>query len=105
GGSLLWREARIDGQDGRDWAARAVARLRELGARVFASTTAFGRYEHGLTGLAEQQDGGRAHQLWRVRAAQTVLATGAIERGLPFADNDRPGVMSAEAGLHYLNRF
>lgn len=105
GGSLLWREARIEGLSGRDWAAQAVARLRELGARVLTRTTAFGRYEHGLTGLAEDRGEGRAPRLWRVRAAETVLAPGAIERGLPFADNDRPGVMSAAAGLHYLNRY
>jgi hypothetical protein len=30
-------------------------------------------------------------RLWRVRARQVVLATGAIERPLVFADNDRPG--------------
>src|SRR5690606_10892177 len=48
---------------------------------------------------------GRAPRLWRVRAAETVLANGAIERGLPFANNDRPGVMSAMAGLHYLTRY
>ncbi|RWC49824.1 MAG: FAD-binding protein [Mesorhizobium sp.] len=105
GGSLLWREARIDGLEGRDWAAQAALRLASLGARMFARTTAFGRYEHGLTGLAEYRGDGNAPQLWRVRADETVLATGAIERGLPFADNDRPGVMSAEAGLHYLRRY
>ena len=105
GGSLLYREARIGGQEGRDWAAQAIARLRDLGARVMLRTTAFGRYDHGLTGLAEDLGEGHAPRLWRVRAAETVLATGAIERGLPFANNDRPGVMSAMAGLHYLTRY
>ena len=33
-----------------------------------------------------------------------VLATGAIERPLLFANNDRPGVMSADAALAYLRR-
>lgn len=47
GGSLLFREARIDGLEGCDWAKQAVARLRERGARVLLRTTAFGRYEHG----------------------------------------------------------
>ena len=105
GGSLLYREARIEGLPGRDWAAQAVARLRDLGAEVMTRTTAFGRYEHGLTGLAEERGDGHAPRLWRVRAAETVLATGAIERGLPFANNDRPGIMSAMAGLHYLTRY
>jgi sarcosine oxidase subunit alpha len=33
-----------------------------------------------------------------------VLATGAIERPLPFANNDLPGIMSADAALIYLRR-
>ena len=36
-------------------------------------------------------------RLWQVRAKQVVLATGAIERPLVFADNDRPGIMLASA--------
>ena len=40
-----------------------------------------------------------------MRAREVVLATGAIERPLVFPDNDRPGVMLAEAARVYLNRF
>lgn len=105
GGSLLYRPARIDGQDARDWVAAMVAELAALGVRILSRTTAFGRYDHGLIGLAEAQPNGAAPRIWRVRANETVLAAGAIERSLPFANNDLPGVMSAEAGLHYLNRF
>lgn len=105
GGSLLYRPARIDGQEGREWVAAMVAELTALGVRILTRTTAFGRYDHALIGLAEAQPNGAAHRIWRVRAAETVLAAGSIERSLPFANNDLPGVMSAEAGLHYLNRL
>ena len=44
-------------------------------------------------------------RLWRIRARQVVLATGAFERPLVFADNDRPGIMLAEAARTYLNRY
>ena len=44
-------------------------------------------------------------RLWRVRAKQVVLATGAIERPLVFRGNDRPGVMLASAARTYLNRY
>ena len=44
-------------------------------------------------------------RLWKIRTAQVVLATGAIERPLVFADNDRPGVMLASAISHYIHRF
>jgi sarcosine oxidase subunit alpha len=40
-----------------------------------------------------------------VRAKQVVLATGATERPLVFANNDRPGVMLASAVSCYLNRY
>ena len=40
-----------------------------------------------------------------MRAREVVLATGAIERPLVFADNDRPGVMLADAARRYLHQF
>ncbi len=44
-------------------------------------------------------------RLWRIRAAQTVLATGAIERPLIFDGNDRPGIMLASAVSSYIHRY
>ena len=41
-------------------------------------------------------------RLCKVRARQVVLATGAHERPLVFADNDRPGVMLASAAQAYV---
>ena len=68
-----------------------LARLAELGAVILPPTTAFGT-------------DGRPDLLWRVQAARVVLAAGAIERPLPFALNDLPGIMSAQAGLSYPRR-
>jgi len=34
-----------------------------------------------------------------------IIASGAIERPIPFADNDRPGIMLASAVRTYVNRF
>ena len=44
-------------------------------------------------------------RLWQVRAKRVVLATGAIERHMVFADNDRPGIMLASAARTYLNHY
>ena len=44
-------------------------------------------------------------RLWQVRAAQVVLATGAIERPLVFEQNDLPGVMLAGAARSFANRY
>ena len=67
-----------------------------------------GVYDHGyilayerLTDHLADKDGPR-HRLWRIRAQQTVTATGAIERPLSFANNDLPGVMLASAVRDYV---
>ncbi|WP_119255735.1 2Fe-2S iron-sulfur cluster-binding protein [Shinella zoogloeoides] len=105
GGSLLHRAATIEGKPGAEWAADVAAELVEAGALVLAGTTAFGIYDHRLIGLSQKGADGAPDRLWRVRAGSIVLATGAIERPLPFGNNDLPGIMSAEAALVYLRRF
>jgi sarcosine oxidase, subunit alpha len=105
GGSLLHRDSAIDGKPGPQWAEATVAALRQAGHRVLASTTAFGIYDHHLVALNQRHHDGRPDTIWRVRPRQIVLATGAIERPLPFVHNDLPGIMSAEAGLIYLRRY
>ena len=44
-------------------------------------------------------------RLWKIRTRQIVVAAGAIERPLVFADNDRPGVMMADAVRTYIHRY
>ncbi len=82
-----------------------MAALRLKDCLILPSTTAFGVYDHNLVGLAQRRDDGRPDTLWRVRARHIVVAAGAIERPLLFANNDRPGVMSADAALVYLQRY
>ncbi len=68
------------------------------------STTAFGVYDHNLV-CAWQRRAARPDALWRIRPERILVAAGAIERPLVVPDNDRPGVMSADAALVYLRRF
>ena len=83
------------------------------GVRMLARTTAFGAYDHGVSGLLERVGEHLENpptylprqRLWTLRARHTILATGALERGFAFANNDRPGVMLASAGRAYLNRY
>ena len=105
GGSLLHRDAEIDGQPATAWIDATVAELRQGGHPVLTSTTAFGIYDHNLVGLNQRHLDGRPDTLWRIRPGQVVLATGAIERPLPFANNDLPGILSADAALVYLRRY
>jgi len=91
------------------WAAQVVDELRSLDVLVLQRTTAFGAYDDGfvlaLQKRGEHLDGKAARQrVWRIRAEQTVVATGAHERPIVFPDNDRPGIMLAGAARTYLHR-
>src|SRR6056297_4178466 len=76
-------------------------------------TTVAGIYEHNTVIAAErvsdhqsQPSSGVPRQRLRIiRANQIILATGAIEQPLTFANNDRPGVMLASAIRGLANRF
>ena len=71
---------------------------RGAGARLTARATAIGYYpeDEGPAGrgLLAVVVGGR---LLRVQARRYLYATGGYDQNLPFADNDRPGVISARA--------
>jgi sarcosine oxidase subunit alpha len=97
GGALLWHDTSIEGQSGAQWAEGVTAELTAGGARVLTCTTAVGLYDHNAIVLHER--GLDADSIWQIRARQIVLATGVTERPLLFGDNDRPGVMLADAAL------
>ena len=103
--SLNHRAGEIDGKPASVWIDETVAEIAQAGGLVLTSTTAFGIYDHNLVGLNQRHGDGRPDTLWRIRPRQIVLATGAIERPLPFANNDLPGIMSADAALIYLRRY
>ncbi len=116
GGSLLVTRQVIGGSAATDWAAQTLAELAALPeVRLLQRTTAFGYYDHNYVFLLErvtdhlplEQRGVAAprQRLWKVRAKQVVLATGAIERPLVFENNDRPGIMLAGAAQNYVNRY
>jgi sarcosine oxidase subunit alpha len=113
GGALLRDPAMLDGQLVVDWIAAVTATLKARGARILTRTTAMGYYDHNQLTLIERRveagqptgRGGLAQRLWRVRAGKVVLAAGASERPILFSNNDRPGVMLAQAARTYLNRF
>ena len=58
-----------------------------------------------MTGASRGSDEGPRQRLWKVHAREIVLATGAIEQPLVFANNDRPGIMLASAVQQYCNRY
>ena len=115
GGSLLSDPAvSIDGIGAADWIAQSLATLAaNPRVKLLPRTTAFGYFPHNLIGLNERitehlavvPEERARERLWQVRAGTVLLATGAIERPLVFAGNDRPGIMLAGAARAYLNRY
>ncbi|GIV00709.1 MAG: sarcosine oxidase subunit alpha [Actinomycetota bacterium] len=73
------------------------------GVACLARTTATGVYDDGYVVCYER--GAELDRVWHVRARRVVLASGAHERTVAFAGNDRPGVMLAGAVRTYLERY
>jgi sarcosine oxidase, subunit alpha len=95
---------RLLGAGWNDWLSASIAVLESApDVRVLTRATAFGHYDQNLVLIAQWlKNGGR---LWQVRAKRVVIATGAHERPLIFANNDRPGIMLAGAARTYVNRY
>ncbi|MDX2202855.1 MAG: sarcosine oxidase subunit alpha family protein [Hyphomicrobiaceae bacterium] len=114
GGRLLSEDLEIDGLPAHVWAEEAVRELSGLaGVRIMPRTAVFGVFDGGTYGALERVTDhlpvppafAVRQRLWRIVARRTILASGAIERPVAFAGNDRPGVMLAGAVRTYLNRF
>ncbi|GAA0521313.1 sarcosine oxidase subunit alpha [Saccharopolyspora subtropica] len=104
GGTLLDGGERIDGRPAGEWISRAVREFVESPeVRVLTRATTVGLYDHNYLLIAERR--ADRQRLWHVRAQRVVLATGAHERPMVFADNDRPGIMLASAVRSYLKRY
>ena len=101
--------AEIAGKPAEKWVKETVQLIEGMKNVSFRLRTAgAGVHDHGYVIGYERVadhtpgDGRPRHRLWRIRARQTVTATGAIERPLCFAGNDIPGVMLASAMRDYV---
>ena len=115
GGSLLDTRESLDGKPAADWVAQAIAELKTLPeVTLLSRATVNGYHDHNfltihqrLTDhLGETAPMGQARQrMHRVRAKRVVLASGAHERPLVYANNDVPGNMLAGAVSTYVRRY
>ena len=116
GGSLLASPAEVvEGVPAAQWVEQVRAELEAAPeVRVLIRTTAFGSYDNNHLIAVEKRaehldgtarDGIPRQRIWHVTAAQVVLATGAFERPIVFADNDVPGVMLASSVTTYVRRY
>jgi sarcosine oxidase subunit alpha len=115
GGSLLADpHSTIAGRPAAVWVTEALAELAGYErVTLLPRTTAFGYYPHNHVGLVERVTDHEAvpnpdlprERLWQVRAREVVLTAGALERPLTFPENDRPGIMLADAAHTYVSRY
>jgi sarcosine oxidase subunit alpha len=114
GGRLLSERHEIDGDSATTWIDAVEAELKALpNVRIMSRTTVFGVYDGGTYAafervndhLPEPPPFAPRQRTWRIYAKRAILAAGALERPLVFANNDRPGVMLAGAARSYINRF
>ncbi|HSB92363.1 MAG TPA: 2Fe-2S iron-sulfur cluster-binding protein [Flavitalea sp.] len=80
--------------------------------RYVPRCTAIGLYDQNyVVGLERQSDppddaalkNNSRSRVWHIRADKVVLAPGAFQRPLIFANNDRPGIMLSHAASTYVN--
>jgi sarcosine oxidase, subunit alpha len=94
----------IDGLPAWAWVEATATELRAApDVTLLTDATALGLYDAGSVVVHERSR--PVERLWHVRARRVVLATGAHERPIAFAGNDRPGVLLSGAVLSYLDRF
>ena len=114
GGSLLAETRDLGGEAASAWVEKAVAELHShANVELLPRSTVSGYYDHNFLTIVERRSDhlglGSAtstrERLHRVRTEQVVLATGAIERPLVFANNDLPGIMLASSVATYVNRY
>ena len=113
GGRLRHSARAIDGSAATLWLEATLQELTSLpNVQLLPRTTVFGAYDHGTMAAVERladhlppaTTGEQPRQrYWQIQAKATILATGAIERGIALSGNDLPGVMLASAARGYLH--
>ena len=108
GGELLNRKDLVNGQPSNNWINSITNELDGLHHVLrLQQSSAWAYREQNLVIVTERQPSAKKliQRTWRIRARRVVIACGAIERSLVFANNDRPGVMLASAVQAYVNRY
>ncbi|MEO5772107.1 MAG: sarcosine oxidase subunit alpha family protein [Burkholderiaceae bacterium] len=114
GGGQLDAHASIEQQPAADWIAateRGLAAQPEV--TLLMRTTVFGHYDGNLMAAIERVTDHLGapvphvprQRLWKIRAKAVVIATGAIERSVAYANNDLPGTLLANAACTYALRY
>lgn len=106
GGSLIGSPEVVEGLPAEAWIESVTAELGDHpDVRLLARTSVVGSYDNNYLVALQHREGRTRQRLWHITAGHVILATGAHQRPLLFADNDRPGIMLASALGGYLRRY
>ena len=115
GGTLRYSNDIIEGLPGIDWVKQITAELNAAAnVDLLTRTTAVGYHDQNFIVAHERRTdhlsdvapaGFVRQRVHRIRARHVILATGAHERPLVFANNDVPGCMQASAVSAYINQY
>lgn len=115
GGSLLDTAQNINGKPAAEWVAEIVAELATFDdVLLLPRSTVNGYHDQNFLTIHQRctdHIGDRSpnneirQRMHHVRAKRVILATGAQERPLVYANNDIPGCMTSSAISTYINRY
>ena len=113
GGTLWEAQGQLDGMAPSDWGQGRFQALAALSnVTLLPRTTVVSYYDGNRLAAVERltdhlppgSSAGPRQRLWKLQAAEVVIAAGATERPIVFPGNDRPGVMLAGAALRFAAR-
>ena len=112
GGRLVQDHQDFGNETTEEWISTTIEELSSWSnVTIRTRTSVSGIYDHGFVIANESNpkasgtNGFLKHRLWKIRAKKIILATGAIERPLCFADNDIPGIRLASGVRDFLLNF
>ena len=114
GGTLLTDDVTIDNLSGKDWAEKIITELKSMpNVTVKNRSQVFGYYDHNMLVVFERVSDHiekkskftPRQRLWYIRAKETILSTGSIERPIVFGNNDTPGIFLSAAAKEYMKVY
>ncbi len=114
GGTLLTDEVSIDNLSGKDWAEKIITELKSMpNVTLKNRSQVFGYYDHNMLVMFERVSDHLEkkskftprQRLWYIRAKETILSTGSIERPIVFGNNDTPGIFLSAAAKEYMKVY
>jgi sarcosine oxidase subunit alpha len=100
GGSMLYGRTASDRASINVRRAELIASARALPKlRIMTDTTVTGMFADNWTSAVS------GNRFFKIRSKETIIATGAFDQPLVFANNDRPGIMFASAAQRLMRLY